>query len=156
MPRYGIISDTHNFFDTQIPALFRGVDHIFHAGDVGARSLLVKLQKIAPVTAVKGNTDDELLGCRENEVLVLEGRKFLVRHIVNPASWDKHVSEQIEKHRPDAVFFGHTHKPLVENRDGILFFNPGSAGQARFGLPRTIALLHCEGDEMTPEFLSLE
>ena len=156
MPVYGIISDTHNFFDPQIPKLFRGVAHILHAGDVGARSLLLKLQKIAPVTAVKGNTDDETLGCRENEVLVLEGRKFLVRHIVNPANWDKDFTAQIARHRPNAVLFGHTHKPLVETRDGILFFNPGSAGQARFGLPRTVALLHCEGDKLRPEFLSLE
>jgi putative phosphoesterase len=156
MPRYGIISDTHNVFDPRIPKLFRGVDHIFHAGDVGTRSILLKLEKIAAVTAVKGNTDDELLGCRENEILVLEGRTLLVRHIVNPSVWDKNVSEQIQKHRPDVVFFGHTHKPLVEKREGILFFNPGSAGQARFGLPRTVALLHCEDGKMEPEFLSLQ
>src|SRR4026208_1469617 len=75
----GLISDTHDFLDPRVPSLFKGVEHILHAGDIGRMSILVALERIAPVTAVLGNTDAGL-DVRETEVIELAGRKFLLHH----------------------------------------------------------------------------
>jgi len=80
--KIGVISDTHNHFDPKIPALFAGVDHILHAGDIGLPWVILELESIAPVTAVLGNNDAGL-SYKETEVIKLESRKFLVHHIVD-------------------------------------------------------------------------
>jgi putative phosphoesterase len=153
--RIGVISDTHNFFDPQIPLLFNGVDHIFHAGDVGLPRILHQLEEIAPVTAVLGNTDDAGFGYRLSELVELGGRKFLVQHIVHPHEPGEMLERRLERDRPDVVVFGHTHKPFSQQIGPTLFFNPGAAGKARFGLPRTVALLHCGRQEIQSEYLPL-
>src|SRR5205807_9264 len=84
MARIGVISDTHNFLDPKIPPLLKGIDHIFHAGDIGMPWLILQLEEIAPVTAVLGNTDDSGLHFKQMEIIELAGRKFLIHHIVNP------------------------------------------------------------------------
>src|ERR1051326_8095700 len=89
MLRLGVISDTHNFLDPKIPPLFAGVDHILHAGDIGQSSLVLQLEQIAPVTAVLGNTDDSGLHFKLTEIIELDGRKFLIHHIVNPHELDE-------------------------------------------------------------------
>jgi putative phosphoesterase len=111
--RVGVISDTHGFFDPKIPGLLAGVDHILHAGDVGPHSLLLELEVIAPVTAVIGNTDS-FLSLRECEVVCLDGKKFLVQHIVNPRTPEESLCRRIQQEQPDVVVFGHTHKPFDE------------------------------------------
>src|SRR4051794_29388638 len=82
--RIGVISDTHNFLDPKIPGIFAGVEHILHGGDIGVPSLLAELRKIAPVTAVSGNTDEPGFGYEATQVAELRGLKILVHHIVNP------------------------------------------------------------------------
>jgi uncharacterized protein len=153
--KLGIISDTHDFFDPQIVKLFAGVDHILHGGDIGLPRILLELEQIAPVTAVCGNTDEPGFGYRLTEAVELQGRKFLLHHIVNPHALTESLNRQIAQERPAVVIFGHTHKPFCETIGGTLFFNPGYAGKARFALERSVAILHLEADSLQPEYFKL-
>ena len=153
--RIGVISDTHNFFDPRIPKLFAGVDHILHGGDIGMPIILLELEQIAPVTAVSGNTDDPGFRYIDTAVKQLGGQKFLIHHIVDPHRLDDRLETRITRERPDVVIFGHTHKPFCETLGKMLFFNPGYAGQSRFGMSRSLAILHCDGKEIRPEYLPL-
>jgi putative phosphoesterase len=153
--KIGVISDTHNFLDPKILRLFAGVEHILHGGDIGYPAILLELQQIAPVTAVGGNTDDANFRFSETEVVTLADRKFLLHHIVEPRALSDRIKGRIQRERPDVVVFGHTHKPFCESIGGILFFNPGYAGRQRFDLQRSVAILHCEGQNLRPEFLPL-
>lgn len=152
--KIGVISDTHGFLDPKIPRLFAGVKHILHGGDIGSDGIVVSLEAVAPVTAVLGNTDSSPT-FRLTEVVVLAGRKFLVHHIVNPRALTAELRLRIARERPDAVVFGHTHKAFCETIDGVLYLNPGYAGKPKFGLERSLAVLHCEGKGMRAEFLPL-
>ena len=152
--KIGVISDTHGWLDPGVLELFTGVSHILHAGDIGPDDVIAELETIAPVTAVVGNTDSSPT-FRPTEVVTLAGRKFLVHHIVEPYALKAELQLQMARVRPDVVVFGHTHKAFCETSNGVLFFNPGSAGKPRFGRGRTAAILHCEGKEIRPEFLTL-
>jgi len=152
--KIGVISDTHSYLDPQIPQLFAGVDHILHAGDVGPYSLLLELQAIAPVTAVLGNTDT-WLQLKPTDRIELGGHRFLVHHIVNPHALTDDLKAHMAEVRPDVVVFGHTHKAFNAKVGGMLFFNPGYAGKQRFALERSVAILHCDGKRIRPEFKSL-
>lgn len=151
----GVISDTHNFLDPRIPDLFSGVEHILHGGDIGTRSILAQLERIAPVTAVMGNTDDPAMQYRLTEVVTLAGRTFLLHHIVNPHALEEPVAASIEREKPQVVVFGHTHKPFSGRVGSILFFNPGYAGKSRFGMERSVAILHCTQKEIRAKFIPL-
>jgi len=153
--KIGVISDTHNFFDPHIPSLVAGVEHILHAGDIGLPRILLSLEEIAPVTAVCGNTDDPSFRYRETEVIELANLKFLVHHIVDPHQLTEKLRSRLAHERPDVVVFGHTHKPFCETLEGTLFFNPGYAGKSRFGMPRSLAILHCENGELRSEYCAL-
>jgi uncharacterized protein len=153
--KLGIISDTHNYLDPRIPGLFQGVRHILHAGDIGQPQLLVELEQIAPVTAVNGNTDDPAFRYALTRVVELAGRKFLLHHIVDPCALEASLAERIGREQPQVVVFGHTHKPFAETIGGILYFNPGYAGKSRFGMPRTVGLLHCDQRSIRTEFVPL-
>jgi putative phosphoesterase len=150
----GVISDTHNFLDPKIPELFAGVSHILHAGDIGNSSIISELEGIAPVTAVYGNTDTGL-PFKETEIIELGTRRFLIHHIVNPLAPDDRLKERIARVQPDVVVFGHTHRTFCETIGGVFFFNPGSAGKPKFGLGRTVAILHCDAKEIGHEFIPL-
>ena len=153
--KIGVISDTHNFLDSRVPGLLEGVDHILHAGDIGMPALILDLEQIAPVTAVLGNTDDPGLRFRATETIELASRKFLVHHIVNPRSPDETLQRWIARERPDVIVFGHTHKPFSETIAGILYFNPGYAGKSRFGMERSVAILHCDEKTIRPQYFVL-
>jgi len=152
--KIGVISDTHDYFDPKIPGLFKGVEHILHAGDIGTSAITWQLEQIAPVTAVPGNTDS-LRQLRETEVFELGRHKFLLQHIVNPRTHPALLQDRILREKPDVIVFGHTHKPFSEKIRGIHYFNPGYAGKSRFGLERSVAILHFVGEEIRPEFLKL-
>ena len=153
--RVGVISDTHNFLDPQIPKLFQGVEHILHGGDIGSSRIILELEQIAPVTAVLGNTDDSGLHFRQTELIELGSRKFLLHHIVNPHALGDLIKSQIAREQPEVIVFGHTHKPFCETIGGTLYFNPGYAGHSRFGMERSLAILHCDPASIRPEFLKL-
>ncbi len=154
MIKVGVISDTHGHLDRQVVEFFQGVDHIFHAGDIGYPSLILELEEIAPVTAVVGNMD-EYGDFRETELVELEGRKFLVRHQVDPLAPVEPLKRLLIKENPDVVIFGHTHKQFCEIRNRVLFFNPGYAGKVRLGQSRSVAVLHCDATGITAEYRTL-
>ncbi len=151
--KIGLISDTHGFLDPRLPQIFRGVDHILHAGDIGPDRLLAQLESIAPVTAVLGNNDSSNW-IALTETPTLGGRKFLIHHIVSPYALTPELESQIKRASPHVVVFGHTHRRFDEMINGVLFINPGYSGQPKPGAERSVAILHLE---KTPrvEFISL-
>ncbi len=153
-PRIGVISDTHAYLDDQVLELFAGVEHILHAGDVGPLSLLRTLETVAPVTAVIGNTDGPI-GLPLTELAEVAGLRFLVHHIVNPREFGDDLRARLDRDKPDAVVFGHTHRPFCETIEGVLFFNPGYAGRPKFGLERSVAILECKGRRIRPRYETL-
>lgn len=152
--KIGVISDTHGFLDPKIPGYFAGVSHILHAGDIGLDSLVAELEAVAPVTAVCGNTDSSpTFG--PIATVRLAGRKFLIHHIVNPLELKAELRLRIARERPDVVVFGHTHRAGWRILAGVGYLNPGYAGQPKSGAERSVAILHCNGTEIRPEFLTL-
>ncbi len=152
--KIGVISDTHNFLDPKVHGLFAGVGHILHAGDIGSAEIVSELEKIAPVTAVLGNTDGGIVFL-ETEIVELAAKKFLLHHIVNPHAPSDKLEARFAREKPDAVIFGHTHKKFCETIGGVLFFNPGYSGKPKIGVERSAAILHCDEKEIRAEFLAL-
>jgi putative phosphoesterase len=152
--KIGVLSDSHGFLDPKISKLFAGVAYILHAGDIGDPMIELELKFIAPVTVVLGNTD---LGLpfKETEVVELAARKFLLHHIVNPHAPADKLKARIERERPDAVIFGHTHKRFCETIGGVLYFNPGYSGKPKSGTERSAAIVHCDEKEIRHEFIPL-
>jgi putative phosphoesterase len=138
--KIGVISDTHGLFRPEVAPALAGVDRILHLGDVGKISILSELEKIAPVTAIRGNIDHggpcgEL---PETEVFLAEGRYLYLLHDLNTLHLDPAAAKFA------AVLYGHTHVPISYKRKGVLYFNPGSCGPRRFQLPVTIGMLTIE------------
>jgi putative phosphoesterase len=153
--KIGVISDTHNFLDPKIPEWFAGVGHILHAGDIGLPWILQELERVAPVTAVSGNTDDPALRYAAAKTISLAGRKFFIQHIVRPHDLNEDLRQRLARERPDAVAFGHTHQRFCESLNGVLYFNPGYAGRPKWGAERSVAILHCDGKEIRSEYFEL-
>jgi uncharacterized protein len=141
--RLGVIADTHGLFDPAILRHFHHVDHIIHAGDIGKRSVIERLETIAPVTAVSGNVDGfEESGFPSETMIELLGVRIAIRHILYEGG--KLTPEGracLDRMRPDMCIFGHTHQPRNEWLGDILLFNPGSAGPKRFRLPRMLGTI---------------
>jgi hypothetical protein len=152
--KIGIISDTHGYLDPQVEKLFKGVDHIIHAGDIGDALIELELKFIAPVTTVLGNTD---LGLHfpETAVIRLGKIKFLIHHIINPHAPSDDLEQRLKRDQPDAVVFGHTHKAFAQTLEGVFYFNPGYAGKPKLGTERCVALLHLNGKDIHHEFIPL-
>ncbi len=132
--RIGVISDTHGLLRPEALTAVRGADHILHAGDVGDPAILDALRGIAPVTAIRGNIDEHK-ACAflpATEVVELDRHTFYMLHDAKQLDLDPAAAGFA------AVISGHSHKPLIEHRKGVLFFNPGSAGPRRFSLPITV------------------
>jgi putative phosphoesterase len=138
--RIGVVSDTHGLLRPEVLPALSGVDHILHLGDVGNPSILKSLAEIAPVHAVRGNVDRDGPCSRlpETEVLLFEGHYFYLLHDLATIHLDPAAAKF------SAVLSGHSHKPKIEQRKGVLYFNPGSCGPRRFELPVTIGLLKIE------------
>lgn len=144
--RLGIISDTHNLLRPQVFEVFRGVDRILHAGDIGDPDILTGLEAIAPVTAVWGNTDDMEIRARVPEIVEtdIEGFPFVVVHGHQLGS---PTPERLNQTWPDAlvIVYGHTHRPLLTIVDQVVtVMNPGGAGPLRFGLPASVGIMELE------------
>jgi len=135
--KVGVISDTHGLLRPEALAALAGVEHILHAGDVGDFGILAELRKIAPVTAIRGNVDVSG-ACAElpaTEVVELGGRVFYLVHSVHD------LDVKAESAGIDVVVSGHSHKPGIERRGGVMYLNPGSAGPRRFKLPVSVAIV---------------
>ena len=148
----GIISDNHGDWTSQITESLAGVDAIIHAGDIGPYKYVLKMEGIAPTTAVLGNTDGDM-PLDETAVVTLGEKKFLVKHIVNPHRLQVSLCERLKHIQPDVVIFGHTHEPFCETLGGILFLNPGSVTQPRGGYRPSMLRLTIDCGEMTPKFI---
>ncbi|HZX96025.1 MAG TPA: metallophosphoesterase family protein [Myxococcales bacterium] len=133
--RIGVISDTHGLVRPEVFEAFSGVDHIFHAGDIGGEEVLAQLATIAPVTACAGNNDSFRCGpAGKSARITLGGTRFLLMHIRGEAE------QEVLRAPAEVVIFGHSHKPLDERSEGVWWFNPGSAGPRRFSLPVCVGL----------------
>ena len=155
--RVGVISDTHGKLEDRVLDLFRGAERIIHAGDIGGEELIWRLEKVAPVIAVRGNNDPATACHPAERVAVIAGRTFFVRHQFAIA--EKLTAAQqrlIEQRMFDVVVFGHSHKAYADEWRGTLLFNPGGAGPRRFNLPRTVGLLELGEDEITHRFINLD
>jgi len=146
----GIISDTHGLVRPEAIAALQGVDLILHAGDIGNQDVLDTLRQIAPVVAVRGNNDK---GEWANDLPDWEVTE------VGPVSiYMLHNLNEMDV-RPSGIFqvvvSGHSHQPSVEERKGVLYVNPGSAGPRRFTLPVTVAHLKVEGENVAAHLIEL-
>lgn len=135
--RIGLISDTHGLLRPEALQALAGVEHIIHAGDIGAAEVIESLRNIAPVDAVRGNNDNGPWA-----------RDFPPRLALEFGGVGIHVLHDLKELEMDpaaagfrVVIAGHSHKPQVTERNGVLFVNPGSAGRRRFSLPVTIGYL---------------
>ncbi len=144
--RLGVISDTHGLLRPEVFQLFKQVDHILHAGDVGKPEILIDLEAIAPVTAVYGNVDGPELRARLPQVAVIEldGFAIVVTHgdqFGHPTPATLHDAFP----RAEIIVYGHTHKPLLELVDRtVTVMNPGGAGAARFNLKPSVGIMELE------------
>jgi len=149
--RIGVISDTHGLLRPEVLRAFAGVDHILHSGDIGGAQVLEELRAIAPVTACAGNVDGFRCGdARKTARIALGGTRFLLVHIRDQAT------RELSREPADAVIFGHSHQPLLQRIDGVLWFNPGSAGPRRFRLPVSVGLLEKRRGEWRARHLTFQ
>jgi len=151
--KLGIVSDTHGLLRPEVAPALKGVDHILHLGDVGKPSILVELEKIAPVTAIRGNVDRQgpCAKLPETDVLLIAGHYMYMLHDLKTLHLDPATAKFA------AVLHGHTHVPNFFTKKGVLYFNPGSCGPRRFELPVTIGLLTVSTDgELSPEIVTLK
>lgn len=148
----GVISDTHGLLRPEVIAALGGADHILHAGDIGAPEVLAELARIASVTAIRGNMDVEPWAhtLAETECVELGGMTIYMLHDLGALDL-----------KPEAagirvVVYGHSHRPRMEERNGVLYFNPGSAGPRRFNLPVSVGKLVAEGNDVRGELIALK
>lgn len=156
--RLGVIADTHGLFDTAIEAHFAGVTGILHAGDIGDRGVIERLNKIAPVVAVSGNVDEyEQSGFPRQVTIRRGGMKIAVRHVLyEKGKLTQEAQAWLDREQPAVCVFGHSHRPTIEQYGPTILFNPGSAGPKRFSLPRGIGLLILQKGKIVPRFIRLE
>ena len=149
--RLGVISDTHGLLRPQALERLRGSDHIIHAGDIGAPEIVPALEQVAPVTAIRGNIDTQAWAMRfaETEVVELAGLHIYIIHDAQALDLNPKAAGFA------AVISGHSHRPQQELKDGVLYFNPGSAGPRRFKLPVTLGRLEISRGSVKGEILNL-
>ena len=149
MHKIGIISDTHGMLRPEVVRAFEGVEQIIHAGDVGSMHVLEELEKIAPVTAVRGNIDSAAWARHlpRFEVVDVGGLYLHVLHNLAELELDAAAGGFA------AVIYGHSHRQAQERRGGVLYFNPGSAGPCRFHLPASVGCITIEGSDISGEII---
>ena len=151
MPRIGIISDTHGLIRPQALSALAGCTRILHAGDIGGAAIIDALASIAPVTAVRGNNDIDswgaaLPGCATVDT---DGLRIHLLHDIADIAIDPRATGV------RVVISGHSHMPLIGERGGVLYINPGSAGPRRFRLPISVAILDINGGDVAARIVEL-
>ncbi len=149
--RLGVISDTHGLLRPEAVAALRGCDLIIHAGDVGKAEVIDRLSDLAPTFAIRGNVDTGTWAARlpPTDVVAVGALSFYVLHNIAELDLDPPTAGFA------AVVFGHSHRPSIETREGVLYLNPGAAGPRRFKLPVSLARVMVSGREMRPEIVEL-
>ena len=151
MKRIGVISDTHGLMRPEVPTAFDGVELILHAGDIGEAEVIRQLKSIAPVVAVRGNNDTGswARAIPETKVTCIGRVSIYMLHNLKEIDLDPSAKGF------QVVISGHSHRPSIETRGGVLFLNPGSAGPRRFKLPITVARLTIDGSVVDGEIIAL-
>jgi uncharacterized protein len=151
MMRIGIISDTHGLLRPEAIKHLGGTEHIIHAGDIGAPEVIKGLKKIAPTTAIRGNIDtgEWAIDYSDTKLVVLDGRTLFVVHNLKEMKLDPAASGI------DVVISGHSHRPQIETKNGVLYLNPGSAGPRRFKLPIALAILELSDRAVLPRIVEI-
>lgn len=148
----GVISDTHGLVRPEALVALAGVDRIVHAGDIGSPDVLARLQTIAPVSAVRGNNDHgpwaEALPL--TDVVEIGGTSLYVLHDLHELDLEPRAAGFA------AVISGHSHQPRLDEKNGVLYLNPGSAGPRRFKLPVSLARVTVAGTRVTARLVDLE
>ncbi|MGE0114915.1 MAG: metallophosphoesterase family protein [Steroidobacteraceae bacterium] len=150
--RIGLISDTHDLLREEALAFLWGCDQIIHAGDIGRPDILAALQRIAPVAAVRGNNDTGVWANVLPEVLQLRMESTSIYVLHDMAQLDL----QSLPAGISVVICGHSHRAIVQRRDGVIYINPGSAGPRRFNLPISVGELIIHKHKLTPRIISLD
>jgi uncharacterized protein len=147
--KIGVVSDTHGLLRPEVAPALQGVDRILHIGDIGKPSILADLEKIAPVTAIRGNIDryGPCADLPETEVVLIEGRYLYMLHDLKTLHLDPAAAKFA------AVLHGHTHVPNFYTKKGVLYLNPGSCGPRRFELPVTLGLLEISSEKLQPQII---
>jgi len=150
--RIGVVADTHGLLRPQALRRLRGVDRIVHAGDIGSPEVLRALRAVAPVTAVRGNNDRGAWAraLPATAVLVVGQVRLYVLHDIKTLAVDPRATAIA------AVIAGHSHKPALADRDGVLFMNPGSIGPRRFTLPIAMGFLTVRGTSVRGKIVYLD
>ena len=150
----GLISDTHGLVRPDVFFAFEGVEAIFHAGDVGGREVLHILSKIAPVQAVRGNTDppdDPSLSAHFAETI-----GGVTVHVSHGHEFGSPTPDRLLlRYDAQVIVYGHTHRPLITEADGRLVVNPGAAGPRRFNLMPSVARLTIRDGKAAVEIVDL-
>ena len=151
MMRIGIISDTHGLLRPEAIKQLAGADHIIHAGDIGGPEVIEGLRRIASTTAIRGNIDtgEWATAYPNTELVELGGRALYVLHNLKEIKLDPAASGF------DVVVSGHSHRPKIETKNGVLYINPGSAGPRRFKLPIALAILALSDGALLPRILEI-
>lgn len=147
----GLIADTHGLLRPEALAALGDCEHIVHAGDIGKPEVLAALQALAPLTVVFGNIDTDKDWARalpKTALLTVAGVTLLVTHEARDVPQPLPAGVQV-------VVTGHSHKPGMQQRDGVLHINPGSAGPRRFKLPISLGLLCIEGGQVSARLVDL-
>lgn len=147
----GVISDTHGLLRPEAVDLLRGSDLIIHAGDVGKPEVIDRLREVASIHVVRGNIDTGSWAAALplTELVDVGNHRFFVLHDIAQLDVDPVAAGFA------AVVFGHSHRPSIETRDGVLFLNPGSAGPRRFKLPVTVARVKTSERHIRAEIVDL-
>ena len=147
----GVISDTHGLLRPEALDVLRGSDLIIHAGDVGKPEVIARLGEVAPLHVVCGNIDNGSWAAAlpQTELVEVGGHRFFVLHDIAQLDVDPMAAGFT------AVVFGHSHRPSIETRNGVLFLNPGSAGPRRFKLPITVARVKTSGRHIRADIVDL-
>ena len=148
----GIISDTHGTLHQQALDALQVSDIILHAGDVGGPKIITELEKIAPVKAVRGNTDGGPWAATlpMAELIQLDGRHIYILHDLSHLDLDPPAAGI------QVIISGHTHQPMIRNHQGTLYFNPGSASQRRHGGQLSVGRIYLGQEEVRPEIVTLD
>jgi putative phosphoesterase len=149
--RIGIISDTHGRLPQSVSNIFKNTDLIIHAGDIGDPQIIDALEKNAPVRAIRGNMDMGHWARQlpRNKTIKVGRKQLYVIHDVY------HLDINANAASYHVVIFGHTHQPQVEKQQGVLYVNPGSAVQPRYGYPPSVALLEINDDTVKARLIDL-
>lgn len=153
-PEYlvGLISDTHGLVRSEALDALEGVDLIVHAGDIGKPEVLKALKTVAPVAAIRGNNDTGAWAkpLPETKLLKVADKKLYIIHNIKELTCDP-VARGFQ-----VIISGHSHKPSISTRDGVLFVNPGSAGPRRFKLPIAVGKLFIQRKKIEAELIELQ